>query len=284
MFLWALCFPLINVGLNAAPPMAFAFLRASIAGMSLLLISKILNRPRIEGVKNWIAILFVGLTATGIGFFGMFYGGSLVSPGLATVISNLQPLIAAVLASLFLSESLKRTQIYGLGIGFVGIIVISLSELSSDQSSLTGIGYILFAALGIAVSNILLKIIAFKVDIIIAMGWQLLIGSIPLGALSVIIEKPASISWSIPFLASLLILSTVGTALAFVIWFKLLTLSDLSKLNVFSFLTPVFGVAMGILLYSEKMDYLVATGVATIIVGIILVTRADFLTSNSRLA
>lgn len=275
MFLWALCFPLISIGLASAPPMLFAFLRAFIAGVSLLVIAKILKRPRISGTINWIYLIFVGLTATSVGFFGMFYGGGLVSPGMATVLSNFQPLIAAVLASLFLTESLKTQQVYGLVLGFIGIILISLTELLIGQSNLMGMGYILLAAFGIAVSNILLKLIAHNVDVIVAMGWQLVIGSIPLALFSALVEGSINITWSLSFIASLLVLSTLGTALVFVLWFKLLTITELSKLNVFTFLTPVFGLAMGIVFYSETMHFLEAVGIAIIIAGIYFVTRSE---------
>jgi len=281
MFLWALCFPLISFGLAAVPPMLFAFLRALIAGLSLLLIAKLLKRPGIESASIWINIAFVGLTATSIGFFGMFYGGGLVSPGMATVLSNFQPLIAAVLASFFLSEVLKIQQIYGLVMGFIGIILISLTKLLIDQSNIIGIGYILFAALGIAISNILLKLVAHKVDIIVAMGWQLVIGSVPLGILSMVLEGNAEVSWTLPFISSLLVLSIFGTALVFVLWFKLLTISALSRLNVFTFLTPVFGIVMGVLFYSETMHYLDVVGVLIIISGIFLVTRNENATRNT---
>jgi len=261
--------------------MLFAFLRALIAGLSLLLIAKLLKRPGIESASIWINIAFVGLTATSIGFFGMFYGGGLVSPGMATVLSNFQPLIAAVLASFFLSEVLKIQQIYGLVMGFIGIILISLTKLLIDQSNIIGIGYILFAALGIAISNILLKLVAHKVDIIVAMGWQLVIGSVPLGILSMVLEGNAEVSWTLPFISSLLVLSIFGTALVFVLWFKLLTISALSRLNVFTFLTPVFGIVMGVLFYSETMHYLDVVGVLIIISGIFLVTRNENATRNT---
>jgi drug/metabolite transporter (DMT)-like permease len=109
MFLWALCFPLISVGLAASPPMAFAALRAALSGAVLLAVAQCLGRPAIEGTSNWAGVALVGLTATGVGFFGMFYGGGRVSPGLATVIANTQPLIAGALAWGFLTNTCGRS-------------------------------------------------------------------------------------------------------------------------------------------------------------------------------
>ena len=102
MFLWAVCFPLIQTGLEASPPMWFAGLRALLAGVVLIVFAGLTGRPQIRGTMVWSAVALAGLTATGLGFFGMFYGGGLVSPGLATVVANTQPLLAAPLAAVAL--------------------------------------------------------------------------------------------------------------------------------------------------------------------------------------
>jgi drug/metabolite transporter (DMT)-like permease len=85
MFLWALCFPLIVVGLALAPPLTFAALRAFVAGVGLLLPAVLLRRAWPRGWRVWLGLLGVGLTTSSMGFGGMFLAGGLVSPGLATV-------------------------------------------------------------------------------------------------------------------------------------------------------------------------------------------------------
>ena len=277
MFLWAICFPLINLGITYAPPMTFAFLRAFSAGLVLLFIAIILNRPKIGGKSNWIYLILIGITATSIGFYGMFNGGKLVSPGIATVLSNSQPLFAAFLAAIFLHEKLNKMQICGIAIGFIGIVFISIPALTLRSSNLVGIGYILYSALGIAISNVILKYVSRSIDILTAMGWQLLVGSIPLGILSVITEDPFSVMWSLPFMVSLFLLSTFGTALPFVIWFYLLTQTELTKLNIYTFLTPVFGVLMGIFLYNEQLGswHIAGIVVITLSIGIVSQTKGN---------
>ena len=98
MILWAFCFSLITMGLDLAPHPAFAALRAVPAGVRRIALGLLLHRPIPVGGPSWILIVLVGLGATSMGFFGMFYAAEFVSPGLATVIVNVQPIIAAVLA------------------------------------------------------------------------------------------------------------------------------------------------------------------------------------------
>jgi len=273
MFLWALCFPLINLGLEAAPPMTYATLRAGISGGVLLALAALLRRPPLRAdVRTMAAVAAVGLFATALGFVGMFNGGALVSPGIATVVANVQPLLAAVLAWVVLDEHLRAVQRLGLFAGFGGIVLIGLPGISGGSGPL-GVFYLLAGALGVAVGNVILKRIAGRVDVLRAMGWQFVVGAVPLGMLAMATEDPGAIRWSWPFLWSLLVLSLLGTAAVFVLWFYLLQRARLTQLNVFTFLTPVFGLLMGGLFFAEQVSPLAIGGILLSLAGIYLVTR-----------
>jgi len=153
MFLWAMCFPLIEVGLEASPPMWFAGLRALLAGVVLLAVAQLAGRPPIRGGGAWRAIVLIAITATSLGFFGMFYGGGLVSPGLATVVANMQPLLAAPLAAIALAERLRPLQWSGLLTGFLGIVLIGAPGMAVPAQTL-GVLYILLGAIGVAIGNV----------------------------------------------------------------------------------------------------------------------------------
>lgn len=242
-------------------------------GAVLIAAAHWLKRPAIPDRSVWGAIVLVGLTATSLGFFGMFYGGGRVSPGLATVIANTQPLIAAVLALVFLHEHLSVVQRWGFAAGFGGIVLIGAPSLSGTDSQLLGIVLILIGAIGVAVSNVALKRLAGRVDILRAMGWQLLIGALPLAVLAVAIEDVGAVSWSLRFFLTLVALSVFGTSAAFVLWFALLRRASLSQLNVFTFLTPIFGLIMGVVFFAERLHALELAGIGLSLLGIYGVSR-----------
>lgn len=283
MFLWAICFPLIRIGLADSPPMIFAALRAVLSGVVLLIAANCLRRPAIVGRAHWSGIVLIALTATSLGFFGMFYGGGLVSPGLATVIANIQPLIAAALAWWFLGEQLGMLQKIGLFTGFIGVVLIGLPGISGTSSQLFGIVLILFGAVGIAVSNVVLKRLAGKVDILRAMGWQLIIGALPLAMWAVTMENMYTVQWSLRFILNLFVLSVLGTSAAFVLWFSLLRRASLSQLNVFTFLTPIFGLLIGVIWFAEKLNGLTYAGIILSFIGIFAVRRSPRTHSPTKL-
>jgi len=262
MFLWAACFPLIVLGLQDAPHLHFAALRALLAGVVLLLVAVALRRPLPRGMKTWLQLGWIGLGATTLAFLGMFHASAYIAPGLATVIASTQPILAAVLGYLLLSERLDKFSIVGLFFGFVGIVLIAWPETNTEGTDYAmGLGYLLLAAMGITVSNVFIRRVAGSVDAIMAMAIQLLIGAVPLTLAAVIIEDTGDIAWTGEFIISLLSLSLAGTALAYWLWCKVLETTELYRANVFTYLVPALGLLMGVLFYDERIGITTVFGV-----------------------
>ncbi len=95
--------------------MTFATLRAMVAGLSLGIIAAILRRPIPTDAGSWIALCSIGLGAASLAYFGMIHAAEFVSPGLATILTNTQLLIAAVLAFGFCPNDceLRNTSAWG---------------------------------------------------------------------------------------------------------------------------------------------------------------------------
>jgi len=275
MLLWAACYPLITVGIEFAPHLTFAALRAILAGLALTGLAIVLRRPLPKGRRVWAMIAVIGVGATSLGFLGMFHAAEFVSPGIATVIANTQPLLAAVLAGLVLNERLTPRGKLGLALGFVGILVITSPQFfgAGQANYMIGIAYIVLAAFGITISNVVIKRIAGEVDVLMAMGLQMLIGSIPLIITAWAMEDPTAIQWSFTFVGALIVLSLFGSALVYWLWFSILEKAPLNRANAFSFLIPIFGLTMGALFYGETLGWPQFVGIALAILGVGLVTR-----------
>jgi len=262
MVLWAACFPLIGLGLPDAPHIYFAALRALLAGAALLLVGWMLRRPLPRGTHNWLQLAGIGLGATTLGFIGMFHASAFISPGLATVITNAQPILAAVLGYLLIGERLGRYGKAGLILGFAGIVITAWPGTSTEgQGYTTGLGYLLLFAVGISISNVLIRRVAGTMDAIMAMAIQLLIGSVPLMLAVVLLEDVGAISWTVSFVFSLLSLSLVVTALAYWLWCRVLETTELYRANVFTCLVLGLGLAMGVFFYDERISTMVVLGV-----------------------
>lgn len=274
MLLWALCYPLITIGLDLAPHLAFATMRAGIAGTALLAIAVILRRPLPRDARSWAVLSLVGLGSTGFGFLGMFHAAEFISPGLATVIANTQPLIAAVFAHALLKEKLRAWGWVGLALGFAGIATIAAPSLNSEISAShwVGIAYITLAATGVSVGNTGMKLLPRGTDTLVAMGLQLLLGAVPLALLSTATEDWSRVTWSSPsFVLVLVVLAVFGTSLAFWLWFSALSQIALNRANAFTFLVPIFGLFIGAAAFGERLGWPQVAGAVLVILAILLV-------------
>lgn len=275
--LWALCYPLITTAVRYAPPLQIGALRAVLAGFVLVALGLLLGRPSPRG-RGWLAVIAIGACSTGMGFAGMFLAGGRIGPGIATVIANTQPLLAALIGYFALGERLVGWQAAGMAAAFAGIAIIAVPAVFLEPSakgtvSAAGVAFVLMAAVGVAAGNVIMKRFAARLDPIVATGWQLLAGGILLLLLVSLWGPSGSISWTVPFLLALTGLAIPGTAIAFALWFALIRRAPLNALNVFSFLTPVFALAIGAALYDERFSGLEIAGGGFVIAGAWMASR-----------
>ncbi len=266
--LWSLCYPFISIALRESPPLYLAFMRSVLAGMTLFLFSvKTEGSMFPRGWRIWRSIIIIGLGYTSLGFSGMFLAGSLVSPGLATVVANSQPIIAVGLAYLSSVERVTPGQLTVMITGLLGISVIVLPSLHHSQTNITpgGIGSVLLGAFGVALGNVWLKKVASRTNILRLSAWQLIVGSVPLGIAGLILENTNEISWGTPLVVSLGVLAIPGTAIATYLWFNLLKVEKLHNMNAYTFLTPLFALAIGALFLDERLDNNELVGTAVIV-------------------
>ncbi|PAU77037.1 EamA family transporter [Halovibrio salipaludis] len=273
-FLWAICFPFIVVGLPDAPPLLFAALRAFLAGTCLVLIAIYMGARVNYSPRQLLVLAVIGFSYTGMGLGGMFLGAGKLGPGVATVLANAQPLFAAVLAVFIINEVITGRVFAGLLIGFVGVVVLATPEMDFGGSRFIGALYVLGGAIGTAVGNVLLKYQASADDVYWAMGIQLLIGSVFLAIASVSFGESVDIDWTWSFATALFVLAVPATALMVVLWNILLASAPLNRLNSFTFLTPAFGLLVGILAFDETFSLVEMVGIAVTIVGLFIVVKA----------
>ena len=121
----ALCFVLIKAGLAYAPPLLFGGLRALVGGSVLFGLMIVLRQPLLPPRETWGGLLALALTATTLGFGGMFLSPGRTGAGIASVLGNIQPLILVGLAAAFLGERMTPRRWITVALGLAGVILIS---------------------------------------------------------------------------------------------------------------------------------------------------------------
>ena len=111
------------------------------------------------------------------------------------------------------------------------------------------------------------------IDVVVATGWHLLIGGIVLAGAAGAIEGALAIAWTPRFIGSLSFLAVVGTAATTVAWFTEARRSRMDDLTAWTFLTPVFGILLSLVLLGERPRSWTLAGLLVVLVSLRLATR-----------
>jgi O-acetylserine/cysteine efflux transporter len=269
-FIWGTNFVFIEIGLEELPPFLFACLRFLLAAIPLIFI---LPRPQV----SWLSLASYGFFI-GFGQFGLLFWvmQDHLSPGLASLIIQVQAMLTIVLALLLLNERIKPLQVIALLVSMIGIGVIALNR--DGDASLVGLGVILIAACSWAAGNLVVKRIG-KVSIIAFLAWSSLFAVPPLLAMSWYLEGPDLMQYSVANAGlvswSVLLWQTIGnTLIGYGLWNWLLHRHAAALVTPWALMVPVFGMWASSLMLDEAMPLWKILAAALIISGLLINLRA----------
>ncbi|KAK6267003.1 hypothetical protein QUC31_017840 [Theobroma cacao] len=284
-FFWGTAMVAMKEVLPKTGPFFVAAFRLIPAGLLLVAFAKSKGRPSPSGLTAWLSIaVFALVDATCFQGF-LAQGLQRTSAGLGSVIIDSQPLTVAVLAALLFDESIGLVGAAGLVLGVIGLLLLEVPALALDESnfSLWGSGewWMFLAAQSMAVGTVLVRWVSKYSDPIMATGWHMVIGGLPLVGISILNYDPVfSGSFkelSASDLLALFYTSVFGSAISYGVYFYSATKGSLTKLSSLTFLTPMFASIFGFLYLGETFSPLQLVGAIVTIVAIYMVNFRDSL-------
>lgn len=303
-FFWGTAMVAMKGVLPKAGPLFVAATRLIPAGLVLVAFAHYKGRKQPECVNAWLAIaLFAFVDASCFQGF-LAEGLKRTSAGLGSVIIDSQPLTVAVLASLFFEETIGALGIVGLATGFIGLLLLEMpmhviedllkgqgfnavtnSTMSTPPGSTwsiwdSGEWWMLLAAQSMAVGTVMVRWICQFSDPIMATGWHMVLGGLPLLAFATIQQEPALAGHfqdlQLEDWLALGYTSFFGSAISYGVFFYSATRGSLTKLSSLTFLTPMFAAFFGYLFLDETLTPVQIVGAVVTLASIYLVnTRAS---------
>ncbi|MCL6601586.1 MAG: EamA family transporter [Paenibacillus sp.] len=275
--IFATTFLAIKIGVDAGlPPFFSAGLRFFLAG-SVLFLWMVWKRKVNFSLLLRKEMLITGTALTFGTFSALYWAEQYVSSGLAAVLSATGPIMILLLQTIFLRQKSPTHSLYGCLIGFVGVLILVLPNLSLDVSSLWVIGcvVILIGELGYASGTLYSKkvIATFpKVSPIALNAAQMMYGGALMLVLSLFTEK-VHVDSLLSFKAagSLLYLIVIGSMVGHSLYYWLVAKTNPVFPATWLYVSPPLAVGVGVLFYNEAISWVTLLGVATIIVGTVLV-------------
>ena len=281
-FLWGSAFPGIKIGyewfrigsLDAAAQILFAGCRFFLAGMMVIAFGSLTTghflRPK--SVLEFKHATIISLFQTILQYVLFYIGLANTAGTKASIIVGSNVFIAILFTCLvFKQEKLTKEKLVGCLVGFVGVVIINLTAGMTLDMSFRGEGLVLISTTAYAISSSFMKEYSKTDDTVMLSGYQFFIGGIVMMAAGWILGGRIGMPESKGIL--ILIYLSFSSAAAYTIWTKLLKYNPVSKVAVFCFMTPVFGVILSAILLEEAGQISLVQGVIALVlitIGIVI--------------
>lgn len=255
--LWGSATPFIKIGYelilpekNIASTILFAGVRFFFAGVLTVLIYSIARRKFLyPKLKNMGRVAEVAAFQTVIQYIFFYIGLANTTGVKGTIASGSSAFFAILVAGLiFKMERLTVKKIVACIAGFAGIVLVNIDGLELTMN-LTGDGFVIFSTIAYSISSVLIKKFSRYEDPVVISGYQFIMGGIVMVIVGLfmggVIVMPSAKAFGVLTYLSFL------SAAAYSIWGVLLKYNPVSKVSIYSFMTPVFGVILSNIMLTE---------------------------------
>jgi drug/metabolite transporter (DMT)-like permease len=271
--LWSFAFVAGKIGVTYCPPLILLTAWFSLAGILILGIAAARGEGWPLSWRDAAVFALLGVANNAL-YLGLGYTGlKTVSAGLGGLIVSANPVFTAMLAALFLGETLTWRKGLGLVLGIVGVGFIVWHRMSAGSDSWHGILFTLASLASIVAGTILFKLLAPNGSLWIGNGIQNLAGGIALLPLALTFSHVSDITFNAHLLAAFAFLVLGGSILASLLWFHLLKVCGATAASAYHFLMPPLGMAFAWLVLGEHVELRDLIGIVPVALGIYLVTR-----------
>ncbi len=267
--LWGGSFVFIRVAVPTLGPALLMELRVFLAAAALVLYAAAV--VRLGGFRSrWKQFLVLGGLNAALPFTLIAAAEINLSASLAAILNSTTPLFTAVVAALWIGESLTARKIAGLLLGVAGVtVLVGWNQQPVSGAVVLSVCASLAAALAYGLGGVYAKPAFSGVPpLTMAVGQQAAAAAIllPLAAATLPGETP-----SLTVVFSVLALALLSTALAYLLYFRLIVNVGPTKTLTVTFLVPVFGVLFGVLLLGEPFGPGTLLGMGIILASVALV-------------
>jgi drug/metabolite transporter (DMT)-like permease len=268
---WGTSFLVIDVAVETVPALSVAAGRIVSAAM-LLLGALLATGRRLPRGRVWAHYLALALMGNCLPFFLIGWGQERITSGLAGILMGVMPLTTLLLAHFFVpGEFLTRRNALGFVFGFGGVVVLTgpeaLLELGGSPSELARQLAVLGGAVCYAINAVLARHLP-PTDALVASATTLLLAAFVIAPLALAIDRPLALDVSGTSLAAVLWLGIVTTALATIVYYRLIASAGPTFFSYINFLIPIVALACGVALLGEPASARALLALALVLSGL----------------
>ncbi|KXF82324.1 DMT family transporter [Enterovibrio coralii] len=269
--LWGGSFFFVGVAVGELPALTITFLRVSIAAIALWSFAFVIGiRPHLSR-QVWLAFFGMGMLNNVIPFVLIVWGQTQIASGLASILNAATPIFAVIVAGLLLpDERPTPLKIIGVTIGFTGVVVmIGVPALGGTGTLLAQLA-IVGATVSYAFAGVFgRRFKTLQINPIVVAAGQVTASSIVMLPITLYVDGVAGIGdVNTSVWASIFALAILSTAVAYVLYFKILEVAGATNVLLVTLLVPVSAVFLGTVFLGESLGLIHLIGMLLIALGL----------------
>jgi drug/metabolite transporter (DMT)-like permease len=271
-FMWGSSYLFIKLAVDDFGTFTLVALRLLVGAALLWVVLRVAGQkvPRERRIYGHLVVM--AIVNIVIPFALITWAEKSVDSSIAAILTSAVPLFAIVIAPLFLhDEPIRVNGLIGLGVGFVGVVVLTSRGLSTSGSDITGEIALLGAALSYAVGAVYARHNMRGVPPMIPAVFQVTFALLIAGAVALVFEHPWDARPDLQAMFSIVWLGLLGSGLAYLAMFRLLASWGATRTTLVAYEIPVVGIVLGSLVLQEPVDGRLLVGTGLVIGGVALV-------------
>ena len=268
-------FLFINIAVQEISPLVIAALRALISGLICWAVMRAYGARLPRTRKGWTALFWLGLLTCAIPFGTVAWGQQHIESGMGGILFGTMPILAVVLAPIFLAEeTFTRRALLGGIVGFVGIILLmGPSVVSNAGDQILGIVITFLGPVSHTLGAIYTRRQTDLNPRAMVTG-SMIFGSVVLVPLAFVVESPLALDPGVGAIAAI-IATGVLTGTGFCFYFVVISRVGAMRSSLVPLFFPVVAVVLGAIVLGERLPFEAFIGLALIMAGALAVsTRA----------
>ena len=272
--IWGGSFFFVEIAVSELPPLVIVLCRVGLAASVLwaIILARGIALP--HGREVWLSFLGMGMLNNAIPFFLIVWGQQSIASGLASILNATTPIFTVVIAHFFLAdEQISTRKFVGILIAIAGVVILVLPSIGlGETSTLLGQLAILGATISYGFASVFgRRFKSLGISPMMSSAGQLT-GSTAL-LLPVTLAMHSPLDMAMPgttVLIALILLAVACTALAYLLFFSILSSAGATNIALVTLLVPVTAVLLGVLVLGEKLSANHLIGMAGISLGLLV--------------
>ncbi|MBL6951029.1 MAG: DMT family transporter [Alphaproteobacteria bacterium] len=255
--LWGGSFFFNGIAVRELPTFTVVVVRVALAALILLVVMGITGQKLPWNYRLWVAFLVMGLLNNVVPFSLIVWGQSHIASGVASILNATTPLFTVVVAHVFTSdEKMTGGRLLGVLVGLAGVAMMiggdalgtfGLDILAQLACLAAGISYAIAGVFGCQFQAMAITPLATATG-------QITASSIILLPIMLVADKPWTLAMpGIETLGALVGVAALSTALAYILYFRILATAGATNLLLVTFLIPVSAILLGVLVLHEVL-------------------------------